>query len=98
MTTEDIYTTIDKVKGEILALERFIIPDYEEELAHLIDPDYEPEDNPNPEEREDDIDLLTWELWEHQGDLYALHKELKNLYRKLAVVILGPGGLPPLED
>lgn len=89
MATKDIFTTIDEVEGAILALEKSIIPDYEEELAHLMDPDYEPEDNPDPKNREDDIDLLTWELLRHQGTLHALKEELGKLRRRLAQMVLG---------
>lgn len=98
MTTKDIHTTIDKTKAEIYALEKIIIPELEEELTHLKSLEYTPDDLAATGDTEGDISWLSWELWEHRGDLNALQEELKKLYRKLTQVTLGPRPLPSLED
>lgn len=82
MTTKDYTTAIDKARADIYALETYIIPEYEQELAHLTSPEYEPEDNPNPQDREEDIDRLMGELLSYEGNLNTLNKQLKKLLQK----------------
>lgn len=88
MATKDIFTFFDEVEGDIHVMENELIPDLEKTLAYLTDPDYKPDDNPDHEYREQDIDDCEWELAVHQRDLHTSKEKLGKLRRRLALISL----------
>ena len=66
----------DELEGDLIVIEKEILPDFREELAWLTSPDYKPEDNPDHEFRDEDIEFLEAEIRENEKRAAYLRKKL----------------------
>ena len=80
---KSIETELDETIGTIIVLEEEIIPDLKERLEWLTSPDYNPEDNPDHDLREHDIEFGESELAKEEGALECAKKRFERLERLL---------------
>jgi hypothetical protein len=67
---------LEDLEGDLIVIEKEILPDLRESLSQLTGPDYDPAQNPDDELRDQDIAFLMSEIAENEKAAASIRAKL----------------------